>query len=518
MKTKRNVIDSARLGVLGSASVSDAGFGVSPERTFPRRRPWTSAPRHEDRPVRRGGTPRPAPETGTLPGRLTLIGSVIVFLFSSGLARAADVQTLGAVGDGKADDTAALQKAADAGGAIHFPRGTYRLTKTVVITLDEAGFTSLIADGTARIVMAGAGPAFRFVGTHGGSAAPSTLKPEITARQRMPMVDGLEITGDHAEADGIEADGTMQLTITRVRLNGLRHGIHLVNRNRNVLIAECHIYHNTGIGVFYDAVNLHQSNITGCHISYCAGGGVVSRAGEVRNVHITGCDIESNMTPDAPETANVVLDSRGGSIAEVAITGCTIQHNSLSPGSANIRILGPGADRATSRMEHKNPRWGHVTITGNVFSDVRVNIHIQQARGVVITGNTFWEGFDRDLVVEESENIVVGENNFERNPGYELWQKERPKQGVLFRDSADCTLNGLHILGVREHPAAIVLENCRRMHVANCTILDSDHAGVLLRNVRDSFIHGCFIRDDRAEKPAFERMIDEGGERNRIEP
>ena len=430
---------------------------------------------------------------------------------------AAEVRPAGAVGDGQADDTAAIQKAADAGGAIHFPTGMYRLTKTVVITLDTAGFTSLNADGTARIVMAGAGPAFRFVGTHGGSADPKSLKPEITARQRMPTVDGLEIIGDHPEADGIEANGTMQLTITRTRINGVRHGIHLTGRNRNLLVGECHIYHNTGIGIFYDGVNLHQSNITGCHISYCAGGGVVSRGGEVRNVHIAGSDIESNMTADAPETANVVLDSRGGSIAEVAITGCTLQHNSKSPGSANLRILGPGKDLSTSRTEAKSPRWGHVTITGNVFSDVRVNVHIQNARGIVLTGNTFWEGYERDLLVEDSSNVVVGENNFERNPGYELWQGERPKQGVSFRACADCTLNGLHLLGVREQPAAIVLEDCRRMHVANCTVLDSDHAGLLLKNVRDSFVHGCFLRDDRAEKPAFEPMIVEGGAGNRIE-
>jgi len=453
--------------------------------------------------------------TAALPGLLRC--ALLLVTLGAHLALATDVRELGAVGDGRADDTAAIQKAADAGGAIHFPSGTYRLTQTIVITLDAAGFTSLIGDGTARIVMAGAGPAFRLVGTHGGTADPKSLKPEVTARQRMPMVDGLEIVGAHAEADGVEATGTLQLTLTRTRFNGLRHGLHLTGRNRNLLVSECHFYHQTGIGIFYDAVNLHQSNITGCHISYCAGGGVVSRGGEVRNLHIAGSDIESCMTPDAPETANVLLDSRGGSIAEVAITGCTIQHNSLSPGSANIRVLGPGADWIAGGRERKRPQWGHITITGNVLSDVRVNIHLRQARGVVISGNTFWEGFDRDLLVEECRNVVVGANNFERNPGYELWQKERPKQGVLFRGCDDCTLTGLHLLGVREHPAAIVIEDSRRMHLADCTVLDSDHAGLLLKDVRASWVHGCFLRDDRAEKPAFEPIVETGGGGNRVD-
>lgn len=415
-----------------------------------------------------------------------------------------------------ADDTSAIQKAADAGGTIHFTSGTYRLTRPIVIDLAKVGYTSLIADGSARIVMAGGGPAFHFIGTHGGTADPKSVKPEVLAKERMPMVDGLEIVGEHPEADGIEAKGTLQITITNTRLSQLRHGIHLVDRNRNVLISDCHIYDNSGIGVFLDAVNLHQTNITGSHISYCKGGGVVTRGGEVRNLHIAGCDIESNMAPELPPAANIEIDSRGGSTAEVAVTGCTIQHNHLSPGSANIRVLGPGADRKSGTREAKAPEWGHITISANVFSDVFTNIHLVHARGVVITGNTFWEGFDQDILVESCRNVVVGENNFERNPGYELWQKERPKQGIIFRNSADCTLSGLHINGVREQPAAIVLEKCIRIHVANCTILDSDNAGVLLRGVSNSSVHGNFIRDDRREKPAFKPVIVEGGDGNRV--
>ncbi|MDQ3625207.1 MAG: glycoside hydrolase family 55 protein, partial [Verrucomicrobiota bacterium] len=89
-----------------------------------------------------------------------------------------DARSFGAVGDGVADDTAAIQKAVNAGaGAVRFTKGVYRLTRTVAIELDKVGFTSLIGDGTARIVMAGAGPAFKFVGTHEGSAAPNEFKP-----------------------------------------------------------------------------------------------------------------------------------------------------------------------------------------------------------------------------------------------------------------------------------------------------------------------------------------------------
>src|SRR6185437_12350490 len=183
----------------------------------------------------------------------------------------------------------------------------------------------------------------------------------------------------------------------------VRHAVHLTTRNRNIVISNCNLYHNRGIGVFYDHVNLHQSNIVGCHISYNAGGGVVTRGGEVRNIQIGTCDIESNMAPDAEPSANVLLDNTGGSTDEVAIIGCTLQHNSKSAGSANIRVIGAGI---TSSKNPTPTEEGHIAIVGNALSDVKVNIHLDHARGVTITGNTFWEGFEHDLLIENSQCIV----------------------------------------------------------------------------------------------------------------
>ena len=84
----------------------------------------------------------------------------------------------------------------------------------------------------------------------------------------MPLVDGIEILGRHMEASGIEAQGTLQLTITRVTVRSAFHGIHLIKCNRNVVISECHLHDNRGVGLFLGGVNLHQINVTNCHISY----------------------------------------------------------------------------------------------------------------------------------------------------------------------------------------------------------------------------------------------------------
>lgn len=416
-----------------------------------------------------------------------------------------NVHTLGVMGDGKADDTAALQQALSAGITdLHFPKGTYRISRTLEFDLAKHGPASVTGDGTATLVMESAGPAIRFVGTHGGTAAPSTLKPGLMAKERTPTTSGIEIVGRHPEADGIEATGTMQLTISRVVVREARHAIHLIQRNRNVLISDCHFYHNAGVGVFLDAVNLHQTNITNCHISYNGGGGVVCRGGEVRNLQIGSSDIEANHSADGAPSANVWLDSSGGSIAEVAITGCTLQHTNKAPNSANIRIQGLGSDAGVKRRTGNDAtQEGHVTIGNNVFSDVQVNIDIQNARGVTITGNTFWEGFQRDLILENSSHIVVTGNNFDRNPRYVVNGFQGAEHnGITIRKCAEVTVNANSISGALQSDAAFEIVDSSRLVITNNSILDCDGNGLLLSNVRDSIVSGNLIRDDRQSESA----------------
>lgn len=425
-----------------------------------------------------------------------------------------DVRSFGAVGDGKSDDTAAIQRAIDSQvGDIRFPRGVYRIKKTITIELDRVGPTSIVADGPATIVMASPGPALRFVGTHEGTAGPSSFKDNVWHNQRTPMVDGLEIVGAHSEASGIEADGTMQLTLTRVVVRKSLHGIHLVRRNRNVIISNCHIYENRGVGIFYDRVNLHQSNIIGCHVSYNRAGGIVIRGGDVRNVHIGTCDIEGNMgDADSEPTANVLLDSTGGSIGEVAIVGCTIQHTHNAPDSANIRING----ESTARPFTKETRHGNITIAGNVLSDVKINVDVANTRGVAITGNTIWKGYTYNVRVDNSESIVVSSNVFDRNPRYHYGDANTARHGLIFTNSDGCTISDNQILDVHVDPAAVVVRNCRRFNITDCTILDCDPCGLLLEGVSNSRVSDCLIRNDRPGGKDVVSLRVTGGDGNMI--
>ncbi|MEY3911143.1 MAG: hypothetical protein RLY37_611, partial [Verrucomicrobiota bacterium] len=79
----------------------------------------------------------------------------LVLLTLVPLTSPVSAQTL--VGDGQADDSAALQKLVDAGGSVQLPKGRYRLTKTVTVDLAKLGACSISSDGTATLIMAGPG-------------------------------------------------------------------------------------------------------------------------------------------------------------------------------------------------------------------------------------------------------------------------------------------------------------------------------------------------------------------------
>lgn len=443
------------------------------------------------------------------------VAAAALITATAGGAAGDSVRDHGAAGDGVADDAAAIQRAVDAeGGPVVLPAGVYRLSETVTVDLDRPGFTSIVGGGVARVVMDGPGPAFRFVGTHDGTADPGSVDPRVWDRQRAPTIAGLEIVGDHPDADGVEARGTMMLTVDRLIIRKTRHAIHLVERNRNVIVSDSHLYENRGCGVFYDHVDLHQSNIVGCHISYNDGGGVVSIGGNVRNVHIGTSDLESNQSTDGPPTANVLIDCTGSTYgtAEVAITGCTIQHNNPSPGSANVRIIG-----ASDPKEGLPVREGNVAIVGNVLSDVKVNLHLKGCRGVVVEGNTLWQGYEHNLLIEDSSDVVIGPNNLDRNPRYDYGNTAEANNAVALRNCTDTTITGLHVTNVWRNEAAVLVEGCDRLNLTDCTILDSDGVGLLLRETSRSRVSDCLIRDDRPGRdPSTPALRVDGGRGNMV--
>ena len=408
-----------------------------------------------------------------------------------------NVQRFGATGDGVTDDTEAIQHALrDGDGVLHFPPGSYRITQPIEVNLEKAGPTGIDGtSGTSRILMDGPGPAFRLVGAHGGTGDPNSVKGNVYPGQRLPTIKNIEIEGAHAEADGIQLVGTMQSVFEGVLIRRCRHGIHLFERNRNVLISHCHIYHNTGVGIFLDRINLHQINIASSHISYNRLGGIRIEGSQVRNLQITGNDIEYNnhaahKTEPEP-TAEIYVDTTapGASVNEVTIASNTIQATT-SPGGCNIRI-----HESTGDDERPPGLWA---ISGNIIGSQENNMHLTGCYGISISGNCIYSCSNRNLLIENSQQINVGNNTFRRHT-------PAMGTGVRIVGSSDITLNGCSILD--EHPdgqpsAASLLElvKCNRINISGSQLIDGVPCGLDAVDCSHVNVNGCSIHETRSTK------------------
>ncbi len=416
----------------------------------------------------------------------------------------------GAVGDGQADDTEAIQHALEEGaGHLVFPRGTYRLTSSIEVDLSQFGRLAISGEGgTATLRMEAAGPALRIVGTHNRSADPESFSESVWQSERMPTVQNIEILGEHDEAVGIELTRTMQATITNVLIRRCLYGIHLVERNRNFLLANTHIYQGRGpaIGVYFDGVNLHQANIVGCHISYHKHAGIKLIRSEIRNLQITGNDIEYNYDPDLEDSADVWIDSRESTVREGTIASNTIQARQ-SPKGANVRIDGPERPDSSGA--------GLWTIVGNILQSQERNLWLRNCRGVNVSGNSFASGYERSLVLDHCRNIAVGPNTFDHNPDYQHGGDRI--DGVLVKNSSGCTLTGLivegTVAGSVEQGGAIEVHDSDAISIVGCQVLEPKFRGIELVNVRNSQVAHCTILDRRTEPTMLEaiRLTGKGG-------
>jgi len=417
-----------------------------------------------------------------------------------------DVRGFGATGDGQSDDTAAIEHALQSGdGVLRFSKGTYRITRPVVLDLTKQGYGAILgAGGTARIVMAGAGPAFRIIGDHRGTAAPTTVQPHTWDKERFPCVSGVEILGAHPEAVGIELRKTMQCTVSNVLVRNCRHAIHLVERNRNFLLADSHLYDNSEYGLFLDNCNLHQINVIGNHISYNRKAGIKTLNGDVHNFQITGNDIEYNNNPgvDAslngePTGAELWFESPAGRISEVTISSNTIQAT-VQPGGANIRVHGVDEQPAMGAIL--------IAITGNVIGSQTRGIELLHAQRISINGNTIYGSEDLSLFASHCSGISVGPNTL-------VWQgrEDDPKRdGILLEDCSNSAITGLVsqrlCYGTPDRGAGITLRRCSDTAVSECQVTDSLVRGIELEDCTRCRVTNNSIVD-RRDTPSMRQAI-----------
>ena len=421
----------------------------------------------------------------------------------------AGVKDFGAAGDGRADDTAAIEAAVKAGkGAVYFPKGNYRLTRTVVVDMNVWGRTSLIGAGTATIIMAGQGPAFHFIGNHDGTGDPDSVREQIWQRQRLPLITGLEIRGAHPESIGLRLEKTMQATLTNLLIRRCKVGIELVKRNRNLIIDHCHIYHNRQVGIDFNKVNLHQAIIADSHISYNPVAGIRLLGGEMRNFQIVGNDIEYNYDVKNKGSADILIDMTppGSSFREGTIVGNTIQAKP-SPDGANIRFLGG-----------KNLKVGGLlAITGNLLGSQTHNIHLVNCRGVSISGNSLYSAAEHTLWLEDCANIVLGNNNIDWNPDH---KKKHLVDGIFIDRCKGVTLSNTIIensfQGSSQTGGAIDVKASEDVAIVNCQVLDFRYRGITLTDAVRCRVTGCSVIERRREPIKGASIQVKGGRDNLI--
>lgn len=426
----------------------------------------------------------------------------------------------GAVGNGVADDTAALQHTIDSGdGVLRLNKGTYRITKPLVLDLTKTGFGAVRGEGgTSRIVMAGAGPAIRVIGDHQGTASPSSVQDHTWGKERFPTINGIEIVGEHPDAVGIELRKTMKCVISQVLIRRCRVGMHLVERNRDFVLTDSHLYDNHEIGLFFDRCNLHQIIVHGCHISWNKVAGIKSLGGDVHNLQIVSNDIEYNNTTAGDATTSppdghsggseIWFDATDGVISEVTISGNTIQAT-VQTGGANIRIVGADVERpqrADSPKTQKVDTAHLINITGNVLGSQWRAVELRNVSRVTITGNTIYDSADLSVFAAKSAGIVVSGNAF-------VWRgndSEPPKDGLRFEDCDNVLLSGLatqrFCAGSAERGAAVTFVRCSDCGVSDCQILDPLHRGLELEDcVRCRVANNTIV--DRRSSPSMKHAI-----------
>lgn len=437
----------------------------------------------------------------------------------------ANVFGFGAVGDGVADDTDALQHTLEAGdGVLRLNKGTYRITRPLVLDLTQQGFGAVRGEGGAsRIVMAGAGPAIRVIGDHQGTASPASVQAHTWDKERFPTLSGIEIVGEHPDAVGIELRKTMKCVISQVLIRRCRIAVHLVERNRDFLLADSHLYDNHEIGLFFDRCNLHQIIVHGCHISWNKVAGIKALGGDVHNLQIVGNDIEYNNATEGgsgsspanhPELAQhpggseIWFDATDGVISEVTISGNTIQAT-VQKGGANIRIVGADVHRPqrADAPKTQTPDTAHlINITGNVLGSQWRAVELRNTSRITITGNTIYDSADLSVFGARSSGIVVSGNSF-------VWRgldSEPTKDGLRFEDCDNVLLSSLttqrFCAGSVAKGAAVTFVRCSDCGMSDCQILDPLHRGIELEDcIRCRVANNTIV--DRRTQPSMRHAI-----------
>ncbi|SER71686.1 glycosyl hydrolase family 28-related protein [Psychrobacillus sp. OK032] len=350
-----------------------------------------------------------------------------------------DLNNFGAVGDGKTDDTEAFKQAAQQEGIIRLEPGKiYLISSTIKIDLTNI---KGIQANNAKILLSGDFAAFHLKGnkTNGGAEPLSNVGLE---QELSPVIEQLHVYSNNHEGTALILDGTFGVNISKSHFYKLKKGIEVINRNRNVIITENHLWDIAEYGIHYNNVNLHQSIITNNHISY-AKIAMFFENGDVHNIQINSNDIEVgySINNNTQSAIQVVCDKPDTQFSQAQIVGNSIEDHFLAKEGIIYfysKVFDPSAISSD-----KAPYIGMIELLGNEFSGASKALVLDNIHDLTVNGNTFkliTEAFIS--IYTGAEGINISGNTFSgrvgKNYGGKVLSVEGGKAGV---DSALRFLN-----------------------------------------------------------------------------
>lgn len=366
-----------------------------------------------------------------------------------------NLKAFDAVGDGVADDTAALLQAASRGGVVYAPSGTYKLT----VWNNLLGIRGLVGDGDSTV--------FNCVGAGGIYVLATSGSPDT---QGMVFKD-FKVTGDATVSEaGVFTRYVDNITIDNVTVDNFGisrtfggDGIKVRNGS-NVRVNSCRV---TNIG--YAMINLQdcvQAYVTRNYI----------KASERYGIYVFGaCDkvvvsnnIVINVGSLQGDSGIFFLDDAVTITKTATVTGNYVENS----GDHGIHVLyymsntNPGGDAS--------PILG-IAITGNTCINHQVvgggaGIITENARNVTITGNTcqnnnlgihLWHSVE----IEVAGNMVSGSL----------------EKGISAAGSQHCS-----IVGNMLRDSGAGLPNGDGINLLNTAFFTTDRILVAANNVRNS--------------------------------
>ncbi|MDV7712900.1 hypothetical protein PSH12_09835 [Enterococcus casseliflavus] len=295
------------------------------------------------------------------------------------------------------DDTAALQAFLNLGGSLEFT-GSKKYLITSSLSIDATRVTSLDGKG-CMLIPQGDFDALKLTGTMTGSAAPSSSGGKVF-KEYAVKIKNIHVYGaKKTESSGLSINNCFGVIIESCAFTYLKNGMKVNGVNRNLILANTHVYAMTQWGVYFSSTcDLHQMNITGCHISYCKKN-IFAEEAQMYNIQLVGNDIETSSYPEVVDCSIHFKSLTIGIYEDIEIVGNTLEDHWC----ADQMVVFEGRDSGANSV---------IVVADNAIGNSNGDaIVIKGMSGINIADNAFKNNVKFDISITHTLDTAVVSNN-----------------------------------------------------------------------------------------------------------